>query len=108
MIIEHNTINKVRIENFRGGVGAIFIQRYDDESKMIARITIPPKSSIGFHQHVGDEEIIYVIEGQGLCKTEVATEVIKAGIVNYIKNGESHGITNTSDKDLILLAIILK
>jgi quercetin dioxygenase-like cupin family protein len=84
------------------------MQRFDDESKMIAKITIPPQSSIGLHQHINDEEIIYVIEGQGICISDGKEFEISKGLVNYTRRGESHSIKNTSDHELVLLAIIFK
>lgn len=108
MIIKYNEIEKVIVNNMRGGVGNIFIQRFDDESKMIAQITIPSQSSIGFHEHINDEEIVYIIEGQGKCIAAGKEVEIAKGFVNYVKRGESHSIINDSDQDLILLAIILK
>lgn len=108
MIIKYEDKENQVVEGMRGGEGQAFIKRFDDESKMIAMITLPPNSSIGLHQHLNDEEIVYIIEGHGVCISGGKETAIAKGFVNYVKRGESHSIKNNTDKDLVLLAIILK
>ena len=108
MIIKYEDKENQVVEGMRGGVGHALIKRFDDESKMIAQITLPPNASIGLHQHLNDEEIIYIIEGHGVCISGGNELAIAKGFVNYVKRGESHSIINNTEQDLVLLAIILK
>jgi quercetin dioxygenase-like cupin family protein len=108
MIIDFNKLDMNKQEKMRNGEGYVGIQKYNDPNKMIAKITIPPQSSIGFHTHVEDEEIVYVIEGNGTCIDGENKRNIKTGDVNFTRKGESHSIINTSDFDLVILAIINK
>src|SRR5690554_2626700 len=102
MIIDFKKIDEKIINQMRGGDNFARINRFDDENKMIARITLEPKSSIGYHSHLDDEEIIYIIEGNGLCLDGDASFDIYEGLVNYIPRGKSHSIINNSSKNLIL------
>ncbi len=108
MIINFNKIDEKIIEKMRGGENFARINRFDDESKMIAKITLEPSSSIGYHSHINDEEVIYVIKGKGLCLDGDERFDISEGLVNYIPRGKSHSIINNSDENLVLFAVILK
>lgn len=108
MIIDFREIKETVVEKMRGGENYAKLNRLDIDNKMIARITLDPNSSIGYHTHVDDEEIIYVISGEGKCIDNGEELVIKTGQVNYVPRGKSHSIINNSDKELVLLAIILK
>ena len=108
MIINFDKIDEKIVNNMRGGNNFAKLNRFDDESKMIARITLEPSSSIGYHSHVSDEEIIYIIKGKGICVDGDKEFAIYEGLVNYVPSGKSHSIINNSSEDLVLLAIILK
>ncbi len=108
MIINFNEIKPSTVEKMRGGEKQASLNRLDIDNKMIARITLEPSSSIGYHTHVEDEEIIYIISGQGKCIDNGVETQIYEGQVNYIPRGKSHSIINNSNKDLVLLAIIYK
>lgn len=108
MILNFDKIEKVKLEKMRNGEGYVYMQKYDDGRKMIAQITIPPQASIGFHTHVNDDEVVYVLKGQGKCLMGKETCMLKAGDVNYTSKEESHSIINDSSEDLVILAIISK
>lgn len=106
MIINFDKIAKMKIEKMRNGENFVYIHKYNNEKKMIAKIIIPPKASIGYHTHVDDDEVVYVLQGKGTCLMGGEKHPLVAGDVNYTLKGESHSIINESDEDLIILAII--
>lgn len=108
MIFNFDEIEKVKQEKMRNGEGFVWIQKYNEPNKMIAKITIPPQASIGYHTHTEDDEVVYVLKGKGLCLMGDDKKEICAGDINYTKKMESHSIINNSDSDLEILAIITK
>ncbi|MGF1741776.1 cupin domain-containing protein [Vibrio profundum] len=69
------------------------------------RQVIPPKSTVGYHQHGNNEEMYIVLEGTGTMTVAGQQVTIKKG--DMIKNppyGE-HGLVNDSDGNIELLII---
>lgn len=100
---------KVEVKNMRGGEGSVFIERYSKlpvNCKMYARLTVLPNSSIGVHTHVDDEEIVYVLSGNGQVLIDGKLFPLETGSVNITKKGENHSIINNSKEPLMLLAVI--
>ena len=67
MIIDFKNITPNIVQNMRGGEGSVQLVKYADDVNSVVRITIKKGSSIGWHIHEGDQEIIYVISGKGIC-----------------------------------------
>lgn len=102
-------LGKTEVKNLRGGIGSVFIERFSIlpvNCKMYAKITIPQGSSIGVHTHIDDEEIVYVLEGEGKVKIDDCFYSLKKGDVNITKKGNNHSIINEENEPLIILAII--
>ncbi len=103
-------------EAVRGGKGTVDFYHVvpkdmtDDYVHMFAKLVINPASSIGRHQHVGETEPYYILEGEGLFTDNDGTEtVVRPGDVCLIKNGDYHSIENLSDTEpLSLMAVIYK
>ena len=99
------------IESMRGGVGKVKIERAKNILKNIktyARLTLFPGSSIGFHKHECDEEIIYVLSGKGELVTSEKNVPIYQGLINTCFENEFHSIRNNSTDNLVLLAVVTK
>ena len=80
--------------------------------RLYARVVLPPKSSVGWHQHVRDTEPYYILKGEGDFtegdkngENRVTTKV-HAGDVCVIEVGQWHSIENNSDSDLEFMALI--
>ena len=96
-------------------------------------VTIPPHAIEGTHQHIGSEELYYVIEGSGIAymgagddpniaaDATVPTEIrpiygldpapckklqVAPGSVIYTKSGGIHGIENPNDQPLRFVAFL--
>lgn len=76
--------------------------------KMFARVTLPPKSSIGEHQHVDDAEVYYIISGEVIVTDNQNSRVLHNGDVVYTNKGGKHSITNNTDQTAEFIAIILE
>lgn len=101
-------------ENFFGGEGRIvlnsFITGNDelyDKGRVFARTVIEPGSSLGYHMHQGDEEIFYILSGEGIFNDNGVEYDIQVGDVYITRDGESHGIVNTGTENIEMIALVL-
>jgi mannose-6-phosphate isomerase-like protein (cupin superfamily) len=69
------------------------------------RVVIPPKSSVGYHQHGNNEEMYIVLEGRGTMTIDDEVVVVKKGDMILNPAYGEHGLTNDSDSNIDLLAI---
>jgi len=65
-----------------------------------AKITINPGSSIGVHEHVGEEEIFYIISGKGLVNDNGTITEVGPGDAVLTGNGASHSVEAVGDEPL--------
>ncbi len=111
MLTKFENIQPVTVNNLRGGEGSCTLYKLEflpKQYKMFAKIIVHPNSSIGYHAHVGDEEIIFVLEGKGKVIVEEETKELLPGMINVCKENHYHSVINDSDKDLIILGIVTK
>ncbi|MDP4182809.1 MAG: cupin domain-containing protein [Bacillota bacterium] len=100
-------------EQMRGGKGSVNIthifkqNEINGKSRMIARITLKPGCSIGFHEHVNEEEIYYIVKGKALVDDNGEKHELNQGDASLTLGGESHSIENIGEEDLEFVAVIL-
>ena len=114
VVIKSSDTIKSISENPRGGAGIVINNRYLDSAELDNNLTglylneLEVGSEIGYHEHFGEEEIYYIVDGNGIITDNDKKIEIKAGDVIYTKSGEGHGMINTGDKPLKFLAFIVK
>ena len=108
MQIDFDSIEPETVEHFKGGEGSVTFQPYDDGTNRIMKVTIHPHSTIGWHQHVGNSETVYVLSGAGKVVVEGGEEALKPGCCSYCAPGEFHSVQNPNEEDLVLFAIVPK
>jgi len=69
--------------------------------------TLKPGSSIGYHLQKEDE-IYYVISGNGKMRMNGETFAVKPGDAILTRPGSSHGIAPNPDNDLVILIVYEK
>ena len=79
-----------------------------DKVGLYARVIVPPKMSVPYHQHVGDSESYYILSGSGVYDDNGEKRAVKAGDSTWTPDGSSHGLENTGDEDLVFMALIIK
>jgi len=83
----------------------------EDESYGTGRLfgisIIPPGGSIGYHTHVGDFEIYYILKGTAKVIDNGYEDILLPGDSMSCREGESHSIENIGECDLEYVAIIL-
>ena len=109
-IIEQNTVSAM---NKAGGKGEMFIthlltpKEMLGKCEMFASVKISVGASLGVHQHVGNNETYYILQGTGLYTDNGKTYTVKAGDTTFCAEGDTHGIENIGDDDLIFVALII-
>lgn len=106
MIIDFKNIAEQAIEKFKGGEGLLRTRNFVDEKNKIMMSRLEPGASSGYHQHVQNSEIVYIISGKGYFKYDDGTERIEAGQVHYCPDGHYHSMINDGDEDLVYFAIV--
>jgi len=99
--------------NLRGGEGEVeFIHLFTQEemgskTRLFAKIIIPPGASIGFHEHHGEEEIYFILQGSGLVNDDGREVKVGPGDAVLTGGGAGHSIANVGDGPLTMVAAVL-
>ena len=103
-----------RIENMRGGKFATTLTHFmtEAESQNVGKSftinALPPGGSIGYHQHVGNFEVYYLLSGTATVEdNEKKRHTLNAGDAMICPDGESHSIENVGDGELSFVSVIL-
>lgn len=109
-------VRKAQVEikkELRGGKGEVEIshivskEELNGHGNMYAMMRLKPGCSIGMHQHIGNTEPYFILEGSGtFVDNDGSRTEVGAGDVCVIEIGQSHAIENNSDKDLVFMALI--
>ena len=109
---KHSEREIVKKEHMQGGDGYILVESLiNDEqkgpnSRMFSQVILKPGCEIGVHEHKGESETYYLLEGSGTYHDNGKEYPVSAGDVTYCKDG-THGLKNTGDRDLVMVALIL-
>jgi len=107
MKINFSEIERQTLPQFKGGEGAFFVKMFTDGAGKIMRGTLEPGSSIGYHKHEGNCEIIYILSGTGKCLYENGEETLAAGDCHYCPDGKSHSLINGGEENLEFFAVVI-
>lgn len=66
---------------------------------------IPPGSSIGKHDHHGNEEIYFISSGSPIVRVAGRETRLCRGALSIVRNGECHELINDTDFDVEILVI---
>lgn len=100
--------------NKSGGKGTMHIEHIltpemmGDHMTMYAKATIDVNSSLGYHEHHGDSEAYYIIQGKALYNDNGVERELCAGALTFTPDGQGHSIENIGDEELIFMAVIIK
>ncbi|MDR1733209.1 MAG: cupin domain-containing protein [Synergistaceae bacterium] len=75
--------------------------------QVVAHQTLPPGSSLGYHQHTDNEELYVILSGKGTFYDEgKVAKTVGPGDMTLTLKGQSHGLVNTGSEPLVFLAVI--
>jgi mannose-6-phosphate isomerase-like protein (cupin superfamily) len=99
-------------EHMRGGAGSVTVrhifkpEEFTAKVRLCATCTIPPGAGIGSHEHLGEDEVYYVLCGSGILDDGKTQTRVSTGDAVLTGNGESHAIFNDGSEPLELMAYI--
>jgi len=108
--------SEMRVESLsemRGGIGIVDVMHimekneFREKGRLFAKNILKPGTSIGQHQHTGDFEVYFISKGEGIFYDNGKPVPVKAGDVGIIENGQSHGIENTGNEIMEVIALVL-
>ena len=97
----------------RDGVGTtvfdhiLEVTEMETNCRVLAKITLEPGASIGYHQHVDEEDIYYILRGIATVNDNGQIITVYPGECVYLRAGDSHGIANDGQEPLEFISIIL-
>jgi mannose-6-phosphate isomerase-like protein (cupin superfamily) len=92
-----------------GGAGEILVgdvytaKELSPAWDFVQSVKLPAGSAIGVHTHGGDEELYYIVDGEGVMTSDGEEYVVGPGTASLCKSGSSHGLVNTSADEMTLL-----
>ncbi|MGD8489242.1 MAG: cupin domain-containing protein [Anaerolineae bacterium] len=93
----------------KGGTGQILVGDLFTADELgvawdfVQCVKMPPGSAIGLHEHRGDEEIYYIVEGWGTMITDDGEVEVGPGTASLCKSGSRHGLVNNADSEMTIL-----
>lgn len=106
-------MNVKRVEHMCEGNGHVIIkeilegEQLNGKCGLYAEVTLEPGCSLGYHEHHGESETYYIIQGQGEYNDNHVYRPVKAGDITFTPSGKGHGLANTGNTDLIFMALII-
>jgi mannose-6-phosphate isomerase-like protein (cupin superfamily) len=98
--------------NMRDGSGAVTIthlftaDELKSNTRLCAKLTVPPGASIGFHNHIDEEEVFYILSGRGKVDDNGQIREVVAGDAILTGGGAGHSIECISEEPLEVMAVI--
>ena len=77
------------------------------QTKRLGMITedLAPGTGVPVHRHLAEDEIIFIHQGQGTATLGADQYPVKAGATVFVPKETWHGLQNTGNDTLIMLAI---
>jgi len=104
------TSNKER-KKAHGGDGLIEVSRpfchsdFKGPWHFVDYAVLPPGTSIGLHTHGNNEELYFILEGEGVMTVNDEQRTVVKGDLILNPPGATHGLENPSNKNLRVLVI---
>ena len=100
-------------ERMRDGQGSVEIlhafkkEELKGGARLVARLRLDKGCSIGHHSHDNEEEVFYILQGQGVVSEDGKETPVSPGDAVLTGGGSGHSIRNDGDAPLLFMAIIL-
>lgn len=100
-------------EKMRDGKGSVELlhilekEEIKGKVRLFARVTLNPGCSIGEHDHIGEEEVYYILRGTAQVNDNGVMKTVHAGDVILTGDGAFHAIENAGDEPLEFMAVVM-
>ena len=106
MLINFNELKEVEIPHMNNGNGSIFARMEVNECGRFVLCRIPSGSSIGLHKQDSNDDINYILQGEGKAICDGIEEPLSKGVCHVCPKGSQHTIINTGQEELIILTFV--
>ena len=111
-MITRKNEQKISIREYmRGGKKhvklAALSNQLPENARLFSVLTLIPGASIGYHEHEGETEMFYFLEGCGRVRDDDKYFDVNSGDSMATFSGHGHAVENTGDCDLVILAVIV-
>jgi mannose-6-phosphate isomerase-like protein (cupin superfamily) len=102
------------MEKARGGEGVTIFDHIFETDEMaskcrvLAKLTLEPGTSIGYHSHEDEEDTYYILSGNATVNLNGETRLLYPGEAAYLAPGGSHSIANDGQVPLEVISVIIK
>lgn len=113
MIIKKEEMKVQTRPHLKEGYGSVdFLHMAQKEQlpgkcRLFSVMNIEKGCSIGRHEHKGETEMYYVIEGEGILNDNGTIRPFLTGDFSICGNGDFHSISNENDETLKVVAVIV-
>ena len=108
MLIDFNEMKEMVIPKMNNGEGEIIAKMDVNDCGRFIYTIIPPNSSIGPHKQERNNDINYIISGEGTVICDGEEEILKPGTCHVCPKGSVHSIINDGEDDLVFFTIVPK
>lgn len=105
--------NIAEVDGLAGGKGKAYVHHIISKEELLghgrlyAKVTLPPGSSVGWHQHLKETEPYYILKGEAdFIDNDKSVTKVGPGDCCIIEVGQYHSIENNSDEDVEFMALI--
>jgi len=102
-------------DKMRGGNGQVTVETFwkpqeemKAKTRLLAKLSLEPGSSIGFHEHAGEEEVYIITRGKGRLTENGASYTVVPGDSILTGNGAGHAIESIGTEPLEIIAVIVQ
>ena len=74
------------------------------ENFVMGYVELDPGGSVPVHEHI-QEEVYYIVEGQGSIQVGNETKEVRSGDAIYIPTNEPHCLTNNSEGSMTMIFV---
>jgi mannose-6-phosphate isomerase-like protein (cupin superfamily) len=99
------------LECNHGGAGPIEFRRLLTDSDFKTPIDfvdytiVPPGSTIGAHQHSGNEEVYFIVAGKPLICVDGQERRLERGSLAVVHSGQTHQLMNDTNEHVAIFVI---
>ncbi|MCQ2331813.1 MAG: cupin domain-containing protein [Paludibacteraceae bacterium] len=104
--VDFNSIDIDTVYNYKGGDNMVLSKMAPLGNNKAIYSIVPPGSSVGYHTHETDMEIIYVLQGTATVRMDSTIIIYTPGMVHYCPKGRSHSISNLGEENLVSFNVI--
>jgi mannose-6-phosphate isomerase-like protein (cupin superfamily) len=78
---------------------------FTGEHTQLVIMSLKPKEDIGLEVHHNNDQILYVVEGQGIAEINDKTKKVESGDFLAVPAGMRHNVSNAGEGDLKIVTI---